>query len=116
MPRCYLLLSALLLGACSPTPPPTDAWLGRWVGVEGLVLQIDPAADGKPGHYRLAMQYSLDDHGTFDGQADGNAITFTRPDGAHQLVPGNGAATGLKWLADKQNCLVVQEGEGYCRE
>ena len=69
-----------------PQTPPTDSWVGKWIGVEGLHLTI-----------------AKDD------------IAFTRPDGPQQLRAGDGAATGLKWLADKKNCLIVATGEGYCR-
>ena len=32
------------------------------------------------------------------------------------LRPGSGVETGMKWLQDKSDCLVVKPGEGYCRE
>ena len=35
---------------------------------------------------------------------------------AETAVPGNGDAAGLKYLAGKQDCLVVKPGEGYCRD
>ncbi|HTG37373.1 hypothetical protein [Sphingomonas sp.] len=91
-----------------------DSWIGRWRGVEGLNLVIE--AGDAPGRYRLDMQYSLDDKGVFDGIATAEGIMFSRPDGEHVLRAGDGQATGLKWLADKQNCLVVKPGEGYCRD
>jgi hypothetical protein len=109
----------------SPTPTPTataveaaatDAWIGRWRGVEGLNLQISADPSAGPGHYTLAMQYSLDDTGSFPGVADGDAIRFTRPDGPQTLRATNGEATGLKWLAGKKDCLTVKTGEGYCRD
>jgi hypothetical protein len=28
----------------------------------------------------------------------------------------DGARTGMKWLADKRDCLTVAFGEGYCRD
>jgi hypothetical protein len=28
----------------------------------------------------------------------------------------DGAGTGMKWLADKTDCLVVAPGEGFCRK
>ncbi|MFZ3483844.1 hypothetical protein [Sphingomonas sp. 3-13AW] len=110
----------------TPTPTPqrttaantvvTDGWIGRWRGVEGLnlVISADPAAG--PGHYTLEMQYSLDDKGSFPGVADGEVIRFTRPDGPQILTATDGEATGLKWLADKKDCLTVKPGEGYCRD
>lgn len=96
----------------------TAGWTGRWVGVEGLNLVIAPDAKAGVGHYRLTMQYGVDetDKGVFEGVADGATIRFTRPDGAQVLKPGNGDDTGLKWLAGKSDCLVVKPGEGYCRD
>ena len=68
--------------------------------------------------YLLTMKYGLDndDAGTFKGEANEDGITFTRPDGPQQLSAGDGEATGLKWLADKKDCLIVDTGEGYCRD
>jgi hypothetical protein len=111
--------------APSPTPAPTatavsatttDAWIGRWRGVEGLNLEISADPDAGPGHYTLAMQYSLDDTGSFPGVADGDTIRFTRPDGPQTLRATDGEATGLKWLAGKKDCLTIKSGEGYCRD
>jgi hypothetical protein len=111
--------------APSPTPTPTvtaastavtDAWIGRWRGVEGLNLQISADPSARPGHYTLAMQYSLDDTGSFPGVAEGDTIRFTRPDGPQTLRATDGDTTGLKWLAGKKDCLTVKTGEGYCRD
>lgn len=125
-----LLVSVVLLNACDNvaektfTPPastlapsPAGGWVGRWVGVEGLHLTVEKEEAAGEGHYLLTMQYGVDasDSGTFHGKATDKGIVFTRPDGEHLLRVGNGEATGLKWLANKQNCLLVQPGEGYCR-
>ena len=100
-----------------PETPPTDKWVGKWIGVEGLHLTIAKDDSIGRGHYILTMQYGLDadDSGTFKGEAAEDGITFTRPDGPQLLRAGNGADTGLKWLADKKDCLIVVSGEGYCR-
>ena len=97
-------------------PPAAQGWIGRWKGVEGLTLTIaaDPAK--RPGHYQLTDRYTLDDKGVFDGVAKGATIVFTRPDGRQVLRATDGAATGLKYLATKQDCLTVKSGEGYCRD
>lgn len=94
----------------------TDGWVGRWRGVEGLNLVIarDPAKGD--GHYLLTDTWSLDDKGVFEGVADGRSIRFTRPDGEQVLRHTDGEDTGLKYLADKRDCLTVQPGEGYCRD
>ncbi|MCW4462594.1 hypothetical protein OK349_12825 [Sphingomonas sp. BT-65] len=97
--------------------PNRDGWVGKWVGVEGLVLTIakDPAG---PGRYRLTNTYSLDPGatGTFAGVATEEGIAFTRPDGARVLRATDGAATGLKYLEGKKDCLTATVGEGYCRD
>ncbi|KAA0949453.1 hypothetical protein FQ186_00080 [Pseudomonas sp. ANT_H14] len=101
-----------------PETLPTDKWVGKWVGVEGLNLTITKDDSIGRGHYVLTMQYGLDADasGTFKGEAADDGITFTRPDGPQILRAGDGAATGMKWLADKKDCLVVNTGEGYCRQ
>jgi len=96
--------------------PPTDSWIGRWLGPEGLFLDIRANAEGGEGHYVLTIKSDLDGQAEFAGQADGETIRFVR-DGAQQTIrPGKGVETGFKWLADKSNCLIVRSGqEGYCR-
>ncbi len=138
MKKIVFILSALaLLTACNqesneapkpappsvqatlvPETPPTDKWVGKWMGVEGLHLTIAKDDSIGRGHYLLTMQYGLDadDSGTFKGEATEEGITFTRPDGPQLLRAGDGEATGLKWLADKKDCLIVDTGEGYCRD
>ena len=137
MKKILFALSALaLLAACDKAPkeapkpapasvqatlvpetPPTDTGVGKWIGVEGLHLTIAKDDSIGRGHYLLTMQYGLDadDAGTFKGEATDDGIAFTRPDGPQLLRAGDGAATGLKWLADKKDCLIVATGEGYCR-
>ena len=102
----------------TPTAPsePTaeqSAYLGRWTGVEGMYLQVTP----KPaGGVSMEMQWDLDNKGTFDGSVTAEGLRFTRNDIAETAVPTNGDATGLKYLAGKQDCLTVKPGEGYCRD
>ena len=138
MKKALFVLSALaLLAACNqeakdpakpappsvqaslvPETPPTDKWIGKWIGVEGLNLTIAKDDTIGRGHYLLTMQYGLDadDSGTFKGEATADGIAFTRPDGPQVLRAGDGEATGMKWLADKKDCLIVDTGEGYCRQ
>ena len=98
--------------------PNRDAWVGKWIGVEGLVLTIEKDPGGAIGRYRLTNKWSLDDDasGTFDGVATEKGIAFNRPDGARELTATDGNATGLKYLAGKKDCLTVAPGEGYCRD
>lgn len=89
-----------------------SAWIGTWVGVEGTSLNIAQRGAG----YAVTIT-NLDGPRTFDGQADGGVISFNRDGAEHILQPGTGADTGMKWLADKRNCLVVVgANEGYCRD
>ena len=98
--------------------PNRDAWVGKWIGVEGMVLTIEKDPGGSVGRYRLTNVWGLDDNmkGSFDGVATQKGIAFNRPDGARELVASDGAATGLKYLAGKKDCLTVAPGEGYCRD
>jgi hypothetical protein len=91
---------------------PTDAWVGKWVGVEGLALDIAKA--DRPGTYRLRVSL-MDGTNDYAGRADGNSIRFTRDGKEETIRATNGAGTGLKWLAEKQDCLVIKPGEGFCR-
>ncbi len=94
-------------------PAAADPLVGRWVGVEGMVLDVAPTATH--GRYALTMQWDLDHRGSFEGVARDGAIGFTRNGTAETLRPTDGAATGLKYLAEKDRCLTVKPGEGYCR-
>jgi hypothetical protein len=104
------------LGRLVAPGTPTDSWIGRWKGVEGLNLVIAKDAAKGPGYYTLTDQYTLDDKGVFAGHAVGDTIQFTRPDGDQVLRASDGAATGLKYLATNKDCLTVKPGEGYCRD
>ena len=92
---------------------PTDGWVGKWIGVEGLVLDIQPA--GERGRYVLSVTL-LDGTKSYEGTADGDAIRFTRDGRPESIRAATGDQTGLKWLAGKQNCLMIQQGEGFCRD
>ena len=90
MKKTLFILSTLaLLSACyktpeppKPAPPsvqatlvpetlPTDKWVGKWIGVEGLHLTVSKDDSIGRGHYLLSMQYGLDADAscTFKGQA-----------------------------------------------
>ncbi|KQX20281.1 MULTISPECIES: hypothetical protein [unclassified Sphingomonas] len=100
-------------GNVSASSLPTDAWVGKWIGVEGLVLDIQPA--GERGHYMLSVTL-LDGTKSYEGTADGDMIRFTRNGRPESIRAATGDQTGLKWLAGKKNCLMIQQGEGFCRE
>jgi hypothetical protein len=102
------------------TPPgPTDTakteadYLGRWTGVEGMYLVV---ASKPGGGVTLDMQWDLDNKGTFDGSVTAQGLRFMRNGVAESAVHTDGDATGLKYLAGKQDCLTVKPGEGYCRD
>ena len=135
--KALILLAAVALTACSGPAPDTSSdgnmtsagsverkvatpkpnardYTDRWIGVEGMVLDIAPAET--PGHYALTMQWDLDNKGKFDGIATGDTIAFDRNGIRETLRPTNGDATGLKYLFGKTDCLTVKPGEGYCRD
>ena len=89
------------------------SWAGQWTGPEGLFVTVTPA---EPGRYKLEMQSDLDTKGTYEGRDDEHGIRFERGGAAMSLHRGNGDDTGLKYLAGKQDCLIVKPGEGYCRD
>ncbi len=105
----HLLLICFALTACEETHP-ADNWLGKWTGPEGTYLILSKTDAG----YDVMVQ-SLDKIRTFSGEKDGAGIKFTRDNHEEKIYHGDGAATGMKWLADKKDCLIVRTGEGYCR-
>ena len=98
----------------APNPSFTnDDLIGRWIGVEGMYLDIQSAGAGT---YTLEMQSDLDTLGTYPGTSTAEGISFVRGGETLTLLQSDGAATGLKWLDGKQDCLMVAAGEGYCRD
>lgn len=110
--------------APAPAPQPQQApapsrpshahanWKGKWIGVEGMYINITPSS---PGNYDIEMQYDLDNLVRVNGIDSGGVIAFQRNGQAFTLRPSNGDQIGLKWLDGQKNCLMVQDGEGYCR-
>ena len=92
--------------------PPTDAWIGKWTGVEGLFLDI--AKTETPGSYKLTVGL-MDGTKDYTGTASGETITFLRNGVKETIRPATGDETGLKWLAGKPNCLMIKQAEGFCR-
>lgn len=119
-----LLACLILVASCSEGPgdllPPAAAipvvtgpekMLGQWNGPEGTFVQLA----GASGKYAITIR-NLDGPRAFQGQATGGGIAFERDGKAENIRLTNGAGTGMKWLADKKNCIVIQPGEGYCRD
>ena len=88
-----------------------DGWIGQWNGPEGTFLRLD----GGDGKYSITIQ-DLDGPRTYTGTATDGRIEFERNGVKESLHASNGAETGMKWLADKSDCLTVRPGEGYCRD
>jgi len=119
-----LSAAAALLCACGrPTDAPARApapasaasvavtpWLGRWQGPEGSWLEIT----GGPGSYTVTDN-NLDGPRRFEAKAGLDSLVFTRDGVLETVRAGSGPETGMKWLADKRDCLIVKAGEGYCR-
>jgi hypothetical protein len=124
--RLLVFAALIALAACNPAPsalstsgagkmpaPVTDAWLGKWQGVEGTYLELEPGDIS--GHYKLTIA-NLDGPETYRAIGVGESLQFKRDGVDESIHPGNGVDTGMKWLTDKKNCLVVKPGEGYCRD
>jgi hypothetical protein len=89
----------------------TDKLVGQWNGPEGSYLLLA----GVSGKYAITIR-NLDGSRTFQGRGGNIAIHFSR-DGKDQAIRAtDGAGTGMKWLAEKKNCIVIVPGEGYCRD
>jgi hypothetical protein len=103
--------------APAPTPAPvapkpaTDQWVGQWNGPEGTFLALSSGG----GQYEVTIR-NLDGPRAFAGTTVGDRIEFERDGVKESIRATNGAETGMKWLAEKKNCLTVRTGEGYCRD
>lgn len=96
-----------------PKAGPYDSWAGmRWKGVEGTWLLIGKNQDGS---YRV-MNRTLDGYVEYTGTAGSKGIEFERDGSKESLTAGDGQATGMKYLTEKKDCLVIKSGEGYCRD
>ena len=94
-----------------PPPPVAEDWIGIWQGPEGTSLQVAKQEAG----YDVTVT-NLDGTRVFEATDSGDALQFERDGVTETLRAGDGQATGMKWLADKKDCLVVKPGEGYCRD
>ena len=121
--RTVFLACIVVLAGCgkkeSPAPvakPPAvsalDAWQGTWNGPEGTYLKLT----AKPGSRYEIVIADLDGPRSFEGVGSGDEIHFTRDGQQERIQATDGAGTGMKWLADKSECLMVKPGEGYCRK
>jgi hypothetical protein len=119
-----LFIAASLTAGCEaqnqpPTPSPVasaaprkiDEWIGRWNGPEGTYLEISKSGDT----YEIQIM-DLDKVQTYRGTATSDGISFERNGKAETIRSANGERTGMKWLADKKDCLVIRKSEAYCRD
>lgn len=131
-----LLIASSLLSACAPkeqaapavapaaavAPAPAavaapqavqaaSRMLGQWNGPEGTYLLIG----GANGQFAVTVR-NLDGPRTFQAMAEGDTIRFERDGKQETIRATDGRATGMKWLADKKDCLTISPGEGYCRD
>ncbi len=105
----------------SPTMSPTDdkgdkkaePLAGKWTGVEGAYLNITK----KDGDKFTIEIKDLDKAETFEGTAKGDVIEFTRKGKTETIKHATGEETGMKYLLEEKNCVVINKGsEGYCRK
>ena len=89
----------------------TDKWLGQWNGPEGTYLLLSKSGD----QYVVKIE-SLDGPATYEGVAGGDRIEFKRDGKTESIRAGSGKETGMKWLLEKKDCLIINEGEGFCRK
>ena len=68
--------------------------------------------------YELDMRWGLDDEmtGRFQAIQTSESIAFERGGETLVLKSATGEETGMKWLADKSDCVMVSVGEGYCKD
>lgn len=88
-----------------------DKWLGQWNGPEGTYLLLI-----RKGDKYVVKIHSLDGPDVYEGVSAGDRIQFTRGDKPESIHAGSGEETGMKWLLDKQDCLIIKRGEGFCRK
>jgi len=91
--------------------PALQSWVGRWTGPEGTWLDLSANGEGY-----LVQIRNLDGEASYEGRAAGDHIEFERNGTTESIRASDGAGTGMKWLAEKKDCLVIKSGEGYCRD
>ena len=105
------VLTAVLLGCKEEgSAGIPEKWAGKWQGPEGTFLLLE-----KTPSPRVTIE-DLDGPRRFDVEVKDGVVHFMRDGKDETIHAGNGAQTGMKWLANKEDCLIVHEGEGYCRD
>ena len=93
-----------------------DEWLGQWNGPEGTYLVLSKARGEVTGDKYDIKIRSLDGLQSFEGAPAGDRIVFTRAGKSESIHAGSGTETGMKWLLEKKDCLIIHTGEGFCRD
>jgi hypothetical protein len=93
-------------------PTPVADWNGKWVGVEGLVLVVAPGSTPETRKLKVTLMDGTND---YVGTVKGDTIAFVRDGKTETIHAGTGEETGLKYLAGKDDCLIIKSGEGFCR-
>ncbi|PZP57264.1 MAG: hypothetical protein DI586_00875 [Micavibrio aeruginosavorus] len=106
-----IFLAILTLASCSTVIPSYENWMGEWTGPEGTSLIITNLGQEE---YQIVIK-DLDGSKYFRGHATDRGIVFTRRGKDELIRHGSGTDTGMKWLLDKKNCLMIKVGEGFCR-
>ena len=96
-----MLIVAILLGVLN------------LLGLVYVASRIQKA--GAPGKFTLLMDEGQGQT-RYEGTADGPVIRFTRNGKDATLRAVSGEETGLKWLADRKDCLMVEPAVGFCRD
>jgi len=104
-----LMLSVLLLAACEPSSP----MVGKWQGANGAWIDVLDTENGTYGVMISDASGPITLGGTLS--KDGR-IYFQRNGINESIRPGTGKEAGVKELAEKQNCIIIKTGEGYCRD
>ncbi|WP_108125647.1 hypothetical protein [Saccharospirillum mangrovi] len=109
---CVVLMLAGV-SACSSERETSSLsnWQGRWWGVEGTYLDIA----GGPEQFQLTIA-NLDGPVQYTAVADGDQLRFDLNGETAVIFATDGVGSGMKWLAEKTNCLKVEPGDGYCRD
>lgn len=119
--RCWVSTTearATALGARSPQGDstsvlPASTFVGRWRGGEGTYMKISRLGSG----FVIDNQWGLDAdmQGVFAGTITPEGLRFRRRGVTETARPSKGDAIDLSALRGKRDCLMVSQGEGYCR-
>jgi hypothetical protein len=95
----------------------TDHFLGRWMGVEGNFIDIIPS---KNRYKVMVVNYNNpEDNGRFTeyaGTVLGDELQITIGKSKKLISFTDGPGSGMKYLVDKNNCIKIQDDDGYCRD